>query len=239
MEKMRMLNTGSSAWGVRPRMVLYAKGGTIERSVELVTPSGPLNDPVFTDEFKFGRVPTLWIGSNKILQESEAIMDYFEDLQPEPALRPADIFEKATMRMLIGLADGSVLRHLTVLFANRSPRIRDAAACKRALVGLNDGYDRLEHYIAGPRYAVANMLTQADCTIVPALWLTLDFLPFFNAPSVLEERPKLFRYWEEIRKDPVVARIIAEMEHHLAAARAARIAAEAAAELVEPSYEGE
>lgn len=237
-----MLNTGSSAWGVRPRMAIYAKGGELQRSVELIKPSGPLNNPVFTDEFKFGRVPTLWIGRDRILQESEAIMDYFEDLQPEPSLRPKDIFEKATMRMLIGLADGSVLRHLTVLFANRNPRTRDPVACGKALVGLNDGYDRLEYFLAGPRYAVANMLTQADCTIVPALWLTLDFLPFFDAPSVLDERrPKLVRYWDEVRQDPVVARIVAEMAEHLGAARAARIAAEAAeqAAFVEPAYEGE
>ncbi|WP_445376337.1 glutathione S-transferase family protein [Niveispirillum fermenti] len=209
-------------------MAIYAKGEALERQVELVPPRGPLNMPDFKAEFRFGRVPTLWLEDGFILQESEAIMDYFDDLQPDPPLKPDTILDRARMRMLIRLTDGSVLNHLSILFRSRNPLTRDQAAVDAALLGLADGYDRLEYHMPGGDYAIAGRLTLADCTLVPTIWLTLDFLPFFDAPSVLLTRPKLARYWQAVQRDPIVARIVSEMSIHLRAARAARIAAEAA-----------
>jgi glutathione S-transferase len=202
-------------------------------------PAGPIERPVFTTEFSLGRVPTLWIGRGKILQESEAIMDYFDELQPEPPLKPAGMLDRARMRMLIRLADGSVLNHLSVLFTNRNPETRREADCRKALVGLSDGYDRLEYHLGGGDFAIGDHLTLADCTIVPTIWLTLDFLPFFDAPSVLETRPKLARYWGAIQRNPIVTRIISEMADHLRAARAARMAIEAAQWPGKPPHEEE
>ncbi len=223
-----MLNTGSSAWGVRARMALYAKGPEAEAQLDLVAPDGPLNRPDFKSRYRFGRVPTLWVDDTVVLQESEAIMEYFDERFPDPPLKPAAILDRARMRMLVRLTDDSVMGAMKVLFANRDPARRDAEAVARAMLGLNDGYDRVEHYMDGGDYALCGQLTLADCTLVPTIWLSLDFLPFFDAPSPFADRPKLSGYWDAIQAHPVVSRILGEMSDHLRAARAARIAEEAA-----------
>lgn len=223
-----MLNTGSSLWGVRVRMAIYAKGPEFERQVELIAPDGPVNRPDFTTHFHLGRVPTLWVGEDFVLQESEAIMEFVDELQPEPPLKPRDIFARARMRMLVRLTDDGIASSLRPLFANRDPRTRDAKAASQALARLAAGFDRLEYFIEGGPFAVGSYLTLADCTLVPALWLTQEFLPYFDAPLPLATRPTCAAYWAAIQQDPIVSRIIPEMREHLYAARAARLADEEA-----------
>lgn len=223
---MRMLNTGSSAWGVRVRMAIYAKGDALERQVEFMAPAGSLNRPIFTQQYRFGRVPTLWFDDGTILQESEAIMEFIDELVPDPPLKPDDILDRARMRMIVRLADDGIVGPLKVLFVNRDPQRRDATAVARALESMADGFDRVEHYLDDGGFAVGDRLTLADCTLVPAIWLVEDFRRFFAADSPLERRPKCAFYWSRIPQHPVVRRIIPEMRAHLDAARAARIAAQ-------------
>ena len=45
-----------------------------------------------------GEVPAL-VTDDRLLPESSVIMEYLEDKFPEPAMRPADIDERATMNL--------------------------------------------------------------------------------------------------------------------------------------------
>jgi glutathione S-transferase len=223
--KMRLLNTGSSAWAVRARMALYAKGEPLEARVELVAPGGPVYRPNYKILHQFGRAPTLWVG-DMVIQESIAIAEYFDDVCPTPPLKPEDPLARAKMRMLCQIADSSIMAHLTPLLPNRDPNLRPAAIIAHAIARIHDGFDRLEYYIENGRYAVGDNLTLADCVIVPTLWTVLEFLPRYDTPSPFDGRTKCTRYWQAIQEDKIVQRILPEMEGHLKAVRAARIAAE-------------
>ncbi len=221
---MRMLSTGSSPWASRVRVCIYAKGAPLEQAIEFVPPSGPFTRPSYTADFRFGRAPTLWLDDGTILQESEAILEYFDELHPQPPLKPADLVQRARMRMLVRLADGSVMFNLRTLFPHRELDVRDQAVVDKGVAAMNDGYDRLEYFLGDQDYAVGDHLTLADCTLAPIIWLTLNFLPAYDAPSPLETRPRCAAYWRFIQTDPAVARVLEEMHAHLTARRAARLA---------------
>jgi glutathione S-transferase len=223
---MRLLNTGSSAWAVRARMALYAKGEALESRVRLIPPGGLIHRPDYKSLHRFARAPTLWVGDDMI-QESLAIAEYFDEICPEPPLKPATPIARAKMRMLCLVADGNIMAPMTSLLPNRNPKLRTAAAIEHYIAAIQDGFDRLEYHLDDGGYAVGDSLTLADCVIVPTLWTVFEFLPRYEAPSPLASRPRCERYWRAIGDDPVVRRILPEMDSHLRAVREARSAAEA------------
>jgi glutathione S-transferase len=223
---MRLLNTGSSAWAVRARMALYAKGEALEAIVRLIPPGGQIHRPDYKCLHRIARAPTLWVGDDMI-QESLAIAEYFDEICPSPPLKPGTVIARAKMRMLCQLADGSIMAPMTPLLPNRNPKLRTASMIEHCIGAIQDGFDRLEYHLEEGRYAVGNSLTLADCVIVPTLWTILEFLPRYDAPSPLASRPRCDRYWRVIQEDPVVQRILPEMDNHLKAVRQARIEAEA------------
>ncbi len=66
----------------------------------------------------------------------------------------------------------------------------------------------------------------ANCTLVPTLVPTLDFLPRIDVDSPLDPRPHVRDFWEGIATDPVSSKVIKEMRNKLAEYRRKRQAAE-------------
>ena len=228
-----MLNTGSSAWAVRARMALYAKGEALESVVRLVPPGGVIHRPDYKALHRFARAPTLWVG-DEIIQESIAIAEYFDEICPAPPLKPDTPLARAKMRMLYQIADGSIMTPMTTLLPNRNPKLRTEATIAHAIGAIDDGFDRLDYHLGDGSYAIGESLTLADCVIVPTIWTVLEFLPRYDAPSPFTGRARCERYWRIIQEDPVVQRILPEMDGHLKAVRAARSAAEAGGSAVAP-----
>lgn len=226
--KLKMLNTGSSPYATRCRMALYAKGA----SVSLIPPPGGIGSDAYKALHPYIKVPTLWIGRGEgeeaILQESMAILEWIDDAFPSPLLKPDDALQRARMRMIAQLFDQSVMSHLMTLFPHRDLKTRDPSVVARGIAAIADGFDRIEHHLPSEGFAASSTLTLADCVAMPILYLILDFMPHFSAPSPLASRPKCAGYWHRLLRHDLVKRIHAEMAEHLAGQRAARYACEAA-----------
>ncbi len=96
---MKLINLAHSPYAARVRMLAYAKG--IE--LDLVAPEG-LNTPEFKQFNILGKVPVLDTGE-QLIPESIVIMDYLEDVFPEPALRPKDPARRALMNIFYRFPD--------------------------------------------------------------------------------------------------------------------------------------
>ena len=221
--KLRMLNTGSSPYAVRCRMVMYAKG----LDIDYFDPPGGLGTSRYKALHPYVKVPTLWINDDDVLLESYVICEYLDDVFPSPPLKPKDPRARAQMNLLATLADHYIMDHMMQIFPQRDPSIRDQSIVKRCLDGLTDGFNRLEYFMGEDKYAVGSNLTLADCVIMPILYLVEDFLPLYDAPSPLSTRPRLARYWRDILKDKIVKRVHDEMASTLKGIRAKRVAEEA------------
>lgn len=232
---MKLFQTYDSPFPTRVRLLLYAKG--IE--VEIIQPPGFHDSSEAKGEYlnlnPIGRVPTLVLDDGRALPESEVICEYLEDAYPEPALRPADPWDRARMRLLSRICDFYVVMAMNPFFslAGRSRRHWEPEAIASASAKLADAVGYLETYIGEEGYAVGRGLTQADGAIAPQLVLASEWIPgLFGTPDPLAALPKLSAYWRAIQRDPIAARLIAETRDAIAeqqAAAKARAAARRAA----------
>jgi glutathione S-transferase len=72
------------------------------------------HEPWFVRINPNGQVPVL-VHDGKVITESTVIDEYLEDVSPEPALRPADPFERAKMRIWTKFIDEYALPALSVI----------------------------------------------------------------------------------------------------------------------------
>jgi glutathione S-transferase len=166
----------------RVRIVLAEKGVEYER-VEIDLSDRP--DWIY-EKNPLGKVPVLEEG-DFLLPESEVIMEYLEERYPEPALLPADLAERARIRL-----------HMYRFDTN----LGDAYYSFRR--GEEHGAERLAHCLgfierflvaAGPR-----QFTLADIAYLPWLLRTRDMLGFD-----LSEFPAISGWLDELSERPSVA----------------------------------
>ena len=210
---MKLYQTDLSPFPTRVRLMLYAKG----IDAEIIMPPGFHGDTTPKGEYEevnpLGRVPTLVLDDGTTLIESEVICEYLEDAYPEPPMHPADPVSKARMRLLSRLSDIYLVMAMVPLFdvMELPPSEWPQKVISKALREIATALGYLEEFIGEEGYAVGDSLTPADGTLIPMLLLVADWLPIFRGPApLLDAVPKTKRYWEEIAKDPIAARLIEE-----------------------------
>lgn len=216
---MRLMDAKSSPYSSRCRMVIYAKG---LKNIEVFEPPGGVYSDAYNAFHPFVKIPLFDLNddASDVLLESDVICEYLDDMDDAVFLKPDDPLLVARMRLLARIADLYVMAPMMTLFKQLDPKTRDTETTGRELSAMMVGYDKLEHFLSGDAYAVGESLSLADCTLVPTMVLTLDFLPRFDVPSPLETRPRVKTYWEGISGDPVAARVINEIRDKLAEYRA-------------------
>jgi len=169
-----------------------------------------------------GRVPALVLEDGRALPESEVICEYLEDAYPEPPLRPADPFARATMRLISRICDIYLVMAMVPLF-NASGRPRkswDPDRLAAAMGEIAKALAYLEEYIGTEGYAVGKALTQADGALVPQLVLASEWAPMvFGLEDPLPAFPKLSAYWTAIQKDALAGQLIEETREGIRASR--------------------
>jgi glutathione S-transferase len=216
---MKLYQTYASPFPTRVRLLIYAKG----LEVEIVEPPGfHASTEAKGDYLKInpiGRVPTLVLDDGRALPESEVICEYLEDAYPEPALRPADPWGRARMRLLARICDFYVVMAMVPLFnlSGRSRRHWEAQVIEAAAGQVAEALAYLEAYIGEDGFAVGTALSQADGAIVPQLVLASEWIPaVFGTPDPLAGLPKLSAYWRAIQTDPIAARLATETRDAIA-----------------------
>lgn len=224
---MRLYDLDHSPFAARVRMALYAKGLT----AAVAPPPGGARSAAYRAINPLGLVPALMLDDGTVIPESEIIVEYLEDRFPDPPLRPAAPEERARARLLARFADEYLAPPLKDLFeaakAGAGAQAAPRAAVERALGHIARTLGGGTHAAA---YAVGSRLTTADCALVPLLFFAARaarmHAALFAGGDPFAPHPRLAAYWQSIARDPVAARVIAELE----AAQIRRAAARARGE---------
>jgi glutathione S-transferase len=181
-----------------------APGGTGSAAYKAINPTG--------------KVPALEV-NGAVIPESEVICEFLEDRFPERTLRPANDLDRARMRVLAEMCDSYVVPPLVALFAQFPPNQKDQATIDRCFGEIDAGLDRIEAFMGPGPFAVDGQLTLADCSLAPAFFFVVRIVPALGGKNPLESRPKLQAWWNAVREDPSVKRVMDEMRAALQARR--------------------
>ena len=151
-----------------------AAGTEIELTQVLVDlPKGEQKRPEHLARNPFGRLPVLELDDGTHLIESLAIIEYLEELHPEPPLIGSDALERARVRELERIAElGVLLPVARIIHATNSPlglaAVPEIAAHFRR--ALPEALAVLDARLAdGRRFLASDRPTIADCTLQAAL----------------------------------------------------------------------
>ena len=160
-----------------------------------------------------GKIPTLVIDGFAV-PETQVIFELIDDLQPEPALGPADTLEKARMRLLCRTADIYLATPMIQLLNNHlDQKSKDIADYCMGLI--QRGVDGLEAWIGEGPYAMGEQPTLADCVLPPVLFHMKFGLPGFGISGHPTLGPKAEAYFAAIQADGLTASCLQQMKASL------------------------
>lgn len=148
-----------------------AKLPVTEVSVDLTR--GEQRSPEHRERNPLGRLPVLELDDGSFLTESLTIIEYLEELHPEPPLIGADPLERARVRELERIAETGVLLSVAmVVHATNSPLGMEPRPQVAEFFGerLPASLGVLETRLSDGRpYLAGERPTIADCTLAAAL----------------------------------------------------------------------
>ncbi|MBN8531129.1 MAG: maleylacetoacetate isomerase [Alphaproteobacteria bacterium] len=126
-------------------------------------------------------VPSLALDDGTVLTQSLSIMEYLEEVYPNPPLLPADSLGRARVRALAlavaceihPLNVPRVLNHLVAEFS-----CTDEAKNRWMARWISEGFAAIETLLAHPAtgaFCHGNMPTLADCLLIPQVFNALRF----------------------------------------------------------------
>ena len=138
----------------------------------------------------YGKVPVL-VNGDGVIYESAVINEYLDEKFPEPRLMPADLLQRAKVRIWIDFLNTRVHPAASDITHNRAP--------EKAREQMKQHLQALDDEMAGKDYLVGNY-SLADIT----------FIPFYTRRerygSVIDDRyPNLKRWGEALIARPAVA----------------------------------
>jgi maleylpyruvate isomerase len=119
------------------------------------------------------RVPVLALSSGEVLTQSLAIIEYLDEIHPEPALLPADALDRAKVRAIAQMIACDIhplnnlvaLQYLKRVLKHEQPEI-DAWYHHWVI----DGFTAIEAMIKPAPYACGTHVTLADVCLVPQVF---------------------------------------------------------------------
>ncbi|KQZ27862.1 maleylacetoacetate isomerase [Caulobacter sp. Root1472] len=138
-------------------------------------------------------LPALEVGG-RTLTQSQAILEWLDETVPQPALLPADPFDRAVVRSMAQIVASDIhpVNNLRILRALTDLGVDEPG--REAWIGrwITDGFSALETLVArhGGDYAFGDTPTLADCCLVPQVYnaerFRTDLAPFPAIRAVAE-----------------------------------------------------
>jgi len=190
-----------SSASFRVRIALNLKGLAYEpRFVHL--PKGQHRDPAYVAVNAQGLVPALELDDGRRFAQSMAIIEYLDEVQPQPPLLPEDALGRARVRSLSQLVACEIhplnnLRALQYLRKQLGQNEEQVGAWYRHWIA--EGFAKLEAALARGnetgRYCHGDSPTMADCCLVPQVFnarrYEFDAKPYPTTMRVFDECMKL------------------------------------------------
>jgi len=183
------------------RVYINAQGIDVApEPVDILT--GQNRSSEFLKKNPLGGLPVLELDDGSHLTESLAIIEYLEELHPEPPMLGTTPLERARVREAERIAEIGVLSNVGTIFQNTHPffagRVKQSAdAADNARPRLQAALKVLDGRLAQHKFVAGDAPTIADCTLLAAL----DFAAF----SGIELDPALrnvHRWYEEFKQRP-------------------------------------
>lgn len=191
---------GVSAFVAKVRIVLDMKGLAFEE----VPPPGGYGSQAYRRLVPAGSVPGMVVDGTP-LHDSNAMMEFLDEIAPEPPLMPAEPFARARVRALLGFHDTRVEASVRALFplVKRDWRAeRDAV--EAACAGIEAALERLDALDAPAAVLAGEAPTLADlaypCTLQMGAMLGAEM----GRPLVLP--PRIEDWSAQLSTLPAVAR---------------------------------
>ena len=162
-----------SSAAYRTRIALNLKGLAPEAvSIHLTKDGGKQHSPEYRAVNPQGRVPSLTLDNGEVLMQSPAIIEYLDEVYPQPPFLPSDPIERARVRAfaaVIGcdihpLNNTSPLQYLKRVLKQEQPAI-DAWYHH----WVTEGFTALETMIRPGPYCFGAKVTLADIYLVPQM----------------------------------------------------------------------
>jgi maleylacetoacetate isomerase len=168
---MKLYSYFRSSAAYRVRIALNLKGIAYETvSVHLVKDGGHNRRPEYRAVNPQMRVPALRLDSGVVLTQSLAIIEYLDDIHPEPPLLPADALGRAKSRAIAQMiaCDIHPLNNLiTLQYLRRQLKHEQPEIDAWYHHWIIEGFTALEELLAAGPYACGAHVTLADICLVP------------------------------------------------------------------------
>jgi glutathione S-transferase len=174
-------------------------------------PPGGLKSPEWLALNPLGTIPALVTGDGEVIPESDTIVEFLADAFPEAGLRPETAPQKARARLLARLVDLHVMPAGTPLVGQMGAEPRSSGVVEAGFAALDSELTRLNLFMSEDAYAVGRRLSTADCALVPMLFYLGVFAQAFGRSDLLAGHGKLAAYWERVKWDPAVKRLLVEL----------------------------
>lgn len=202
---MILYSLSSSPYSAAVRIAVYAKN----LDIDVIDPPGGLGSTRFHSINALGTIPCL-VHGDLVLPESVAILEYLEEMFPEPALLPGEPNARATVRVVQRVAELGILTPCVEL--RRLTGAPDTTTGSAKLTRLVRGLASADAYVSEGAFAVTDRLTLADCQLSVALSLVRGLVRANKIPNLIAARPRLSRYLATIEANPHVSRVLDELE---------------------------
>ena len=187
---MKLYSYFRSSAAYRARIALNLKGLPYDMvPVHLIKDGGQQRKPEFRAVNPQMRVPALALSGGEVLTQSLAIIEYLDDIHPEPPLLPADALERAHVRAIAQavacdihpLNNLVVLQYLKRTLKHEQPEI-DAWYHHWVL----EGFTAIEEMLTPGPYACGAHVTLADICLVPQVANARRFkVPLDKFPKIV------------------------------------------------------
>jgi maleylpyruvate isomerase len=218
---MKLYSRPLSPFSARVRVALYAKGLDFDT---IVPEMGWAKDPAFLEVNPVGRIPVLVLDDGTKLIESAPIVEYLDEVFPDPPMRPRDPIERARARALTQLIEHDVLGTLMPIFILFDKRrrgvldeVRDVQAIEEAMAKLHTALRHIEAALPRKGLAQSEHVTTVDAIFLPVRFNLDSLVTFAPIPGLLDAYPRIARYRDTAHSVPALARVWEEMTEGLKA----------------------
>jgi maleylacetoacetate isomerase len=184
---MKLYTYFRSSAAYRVRIALNLKGVAYEAMpVNLL--KGEHRDEAYRVVNPHGRLPALDLGDT-VLVQSPAILEYLDEVYPEPSLLPGDPVQRARIRAVASLVGCDIhpLNNLAVLSYIKRQLGHDQATVDEWYAHwIRQGFDAIETMIKPGPFAFGSQPTLADIYLVPQIFNARRFnIPLDAYPNIV------------------------------------------------------